>query len=192
MKRKKAIFTVREMSLVGLFAAILSLCAWLSVPASVPFTLQTFGVCCAVRLLGGRQGACAVLVYLLLGAVGLPVFAGFTGGLGVLLGATGGYLLGFLLMALTAWGVGRLLGRGWVAGVAALTAGLLVCYAFGTGWFMWFYGRHTGPVGLGTALSWCVWPFVFPDLAKILLAMLVTERIKHAVRLPSADTGDLR
>ena len=84
----------RAMVYIAAFAALMAACAWISIPAAVPFTMQTFGVFLALGLLGGRRGTIAVLVYLLLGAMGLPVFAGFMGGFGVLLGTTGGYLAG--------------------------------------------------------------------------------------------------
>ena len=83
-----------DMAYIALFAVVMAVCAWISIPAAVPFTLQTFGVFLAVGLLGGKRGTLAVLIYLLLGAVGIPVFAGFNGGLGYMLGATGGYIVG--------------------------------------------------------------------------------------------------
>lgn len=73
------------------FAVLIAICSWISIPMTVPFTLQTFAVFLAVGVLGGKRGSLAVLIYILLGAVGIPVFAGFSGGIGVLLGNTGGY-----------------------------------------------------------------------------------------------------
>ena len=87
----------RDMALVALMTALMAICSWISIPTTVPFTLQTLGVFLACALLGGKRGSLAVFVYLLLGALGLPVFAGFSGGAGALLGSTGGYILGFLL-----------------------------------------------------------------------------------------------
>ena len=90
----------RDLTYVALCAVLIAVCAWISIPAPVPFTLQTFGIFAALTLLGGRRGCYAVAVYLLLGLVGLPVFAGFQGGAGTLLGVTGGYILGFGAAAL--------------------------------------------------------------------------------------------
>ena len=101
----------RELAYTGILAALIAVCSWISIPTAVPFTLQTFAVFLTLGLLGGRLGTLAVTVYLLLGAVGLPVFAGFHGGLGAFLGATGGYLVGFLFTALTMWGAERWLGK---------------------------------------------------------------------------------
>ncbi len=176
--------TVKDMALCALFAALIAVCSWISVPAAVPFTLQTFAVFAAVLLLGGKRGSLAVAVYLLLGAVGVPVFSGFKGGIGALLGPTGGYILGFLISALLIWAVTARFGESLGVLVAALLLGLAVCYAFGTAWFVVVYSRAKGPISVGSALGMCVVPFILPDLCKIALALLLSSRLKasRAVR----------
>lgn len=172
-----------DMAYIAMFAVVMAVCAWISIPAAVPFTLQTLGVFLAVGMLGGKRGTLAVLIYLLLGAVGMPVFAGFNGGLGYMLGSTGGYIVGFLLSALTMWGFEAALGRKtWVLAVS-MVLGLAVCYAFGTAWFMVVYARNTGAIGLMTALGWCVIPYIVPDLVKIALALLLQKLLSAAIRL---------
>ena len=94
-KTKTEKLTILDMAFIALFAVIIAVCSWISIPAAVPFTLQTFAVFTAVGVLGGKRGTLCVLVYLLLGAFGVPVFAGFSGGLGAVFGMTGGYLFGF-------------------------------------------------------------------------------------------------
>lgn len=170
-----------SMVYIALCAGLMAVCSWISVPTAVPFTLQTFGVFTVVGILGGRRGTLAVLLYILLGAVGLPVFAGFTSGIGVLMGTTGGYIVGFLFSALAMWGMERLPGPRRAVLVASMVAGLVVCYTFGTAWFMAVYTRASGAVSLGTVLGWCVLPFVLPDLIKIALAMVVTDRVGAAL-----------
>ena len=172
---------LQDMAYIALFAALIAICAWISIPTAVPFTLQTFGVFCAVGLLGGKRGTLAVLVYIALGAIGLPVFAGFKGGLSALLGATGGYIVGFVLSALVYWLVTKLLGDHVWSAALGMALGLLVCYAFGTAWFMSVYARGTGAIGLTTALGWCVFPFLLPDAIKIALALLVPRRIPKSL-----------
>ena len=93
-------FSTRDLCFCAIGAALIAVCAWISIPADVPFTLQTFAIFTVCGLLGGRRGTVSVLVYLLLGAVGAPVFAGFRGGFASLIGTTGGYLVGFILLAL--------------------------------------------------------------------------------------------
>ena len=176
-------FRTVDMAYIALFAVMIAVCSWISIPATVPFTLQTFGVFLAVGVLGGKRGTLAVLVYLLLGMVGLPVFAGFSGGMGCLLGSTGGYIVGFLFSALVMWAMERLLGKKpWVLALS-MVLGLIVCYAFGTVWFMQVYAKPTGAIGLWTALGWCVFPYILPDLVKIVLAMVLCKRLAAAIRL---------
>lgn len=171
----------KDLALCALFAALIAVCAWISIPATVPFTLQTFAIFAALGLLGGKRGTVAVAVYLLLGAIGVPVFAGFQGGIGALLGTTGGYLLGFLLTALIVWGMEAHFGS--KTGVFLLSAvlGMLVCYAFGTAWYLVVYARTKGAISLATALGWCVVPFLIPDAVKIALAVLLRGRLKRHI-----------
>lgn len=172
----------RDMAYIALFAVVMAVCAWISIPTAIPFTLQTLGVFLAVGVLGGKRGTLAVLVYLLMGAVGLPVFSGFTGGLGRLLHVTGGYLVGFLVCALVMWAMEALLGRrGWVLALSMIE-GLLACYAFGTAWYMLLYAQNSGAVGLGTVLLWCVVPYLIPDAAKIALALLLSRRLSRLIK----------
>ena len=172
-----------DMVYIALFAVLMAVCSWISIPAAVPFTMQTFGVFLAVAVLGGKRGTLAILVYLLLGAVGAPVFAGFSGGISALVGSTGGYIIGFLFLALVMWLMERLLGKKtWVLAVS-MVLGLVVCYAFGTAWFMVVYARTTGAIGLWTALGWCVFPYIIPDLAKIVLALMLSKRLAAVLKL---------
>ena len=100
-----------DLAYIAIFAVLIAICSWISIPMTVPFTLQTFGVFMAVGVLGGKRGSLAVLVYILLGAIGVPVFAGFSGGLGILLNNTGGYIIGFLFSALVMWAMESLWGK---------------------------------------------------------------------------------
>lgn len=162
---------------VAVMAALITLCAWITIPTVVPFTLQTFAIFLAVGVLGGKLGSLSVGVYLLLGAVGLPVFSGFSGGLGCFVGVTGGYLLGFLLIALVMWGAEALLGRGPVLFVVSGIVGLAVCYTFGTAWFVLMYAASTGPMGVASALWTCIIPFLLPDGVKLVLALVLSRRL---------------
>ena len=172
----------RDLTYIALFAVLMAVCAWITIPMTVPFTLQIFAVFAALATLGGRRGTYAVAVYLLLGAVGLPVGAGFQGGLGWRLGTTGGYIVGFLCIALIYWLMTAKLGESLPVSIAACVLGLAVCYVFGTIWFIAVYARTTGPVGVMTALGWCVFPYVIPDLLKLVLAVTLSQRIKGFLR----------
>ena len=167
-----------DMAYIGMFTVLIAICSWISIPTDIPFTLQTFAVFLAVSILGGRRGTLSVVIYVLLGAIGVPVFAEFTGGIGIIMRNTGGYIVGFIFTALTMWLIEGLFGRKlWVQAVS-MVIGLIVLYAFGTAWFMLFYMKTTGAVGLMTVLGWCVIPFVIPDMVKIALALLLSNTLR--------------
>lgn len=172
----------RNMVLCALFAALLTVCAWISIPtADIAFTLQTLGVFLTLGLLGGKRGTAAICVYLCMGAIGLPVFTGFRGGLGVLMGATGGYIAGFLVSGLAYWLVTALFpGKTWANSLGFLL-GLLCCYALGTAWFYYAWFREGRSLGLGLILAKCVLPYLIPDGIKLWLALFLTKRIKPFV-----------
>ena len=198
------------MVLIGMFAALIVVCSWIQIPAAVPFTLQTFAVFLTVGLLGGKRGTIAVLIYILLGMVGLPVFSGFKGGIGALLGTTGGYIIGFIFASLTMWliefltalekfngvwhhkksinslekvnGVRPHKGHdSLIASTTGMAVGLIVCYTFGTAWFVTVYTNTKEPIGILTALSWCVFPFIIPDIIKIILALVLSRRLRRYI-----------
>ena len=100
MEMTAAKIRTRDVAYIAIFTALMAVCSWISIPTAIPFTLQTMAVFLAVGLLGGKRGTLAVTAYVLLGAVGAPVFANFSGGIGILLGQTGGYILGFIGSAL--------------------------------------------------------------------------------------------
>lgn len=172
-----------DMAYIALMVVLMAVCSWISIPATVPFTLQTFAMFCAVGLLGGKRGTIAVLVYIIMGAIGLPVFSGFAGGLGHLLGATGGYIVGFFFSALLYWLVTKLLGTAVWSMALAMVLGLVVCYAFGTVWFTVVYTQKVAAIGFAGALGMCVIPYIIPDLIKIALALLLTKVLSKHIKI---------
>lgn len=180
--RTKPGAAAKDLAFSAAGAAVIAVCAWISLPLTVPVTMQTLAVFFVLSVLGGRRGTVSVLLYILLGAVGVPVFAGFTAGLGVLLGSTGGYIVGFLFTGLIYWLFERVFGENRIAESAALVLGLFVCYAFGTVWFRFVYNRSAGEASLGTVLSWCVLPFIVPDLLKLAAARALAFRLAPALK----------
>lgn len=157
-------FPVRDMTRCAFFAAAMAVCAWTGIPlGDTVFTLQTLGVFLALGLLGGKWGTVSIVCYLLLGAVGVPVFSGFRGGVGALLGPTGGYLWGFLCTGLCYWAAEK------VGKLPAMVLGQLVCYGCGVFW----YTVYAGGGGI-----WLILPYLLPDAAKLLLAWRLTKRLK--------------
>ena len=163
--------STKNMVRSALFAGVIALCAWLAVPISdIGFTMQTFGVFLALGLLGGKWGTVSIGLYLLLGLVGLPVFSGFRGGPGMLLGVTGGYLWGFLLSGFVYWALERF-GK-----LPGMICGLIACYACGTLWFLQYSGG-----GWALVLLRCVVPYVIPDGIKIALAWSLAKRLSRHI-----------
>ena len=169
----------RRLVFCALFTALIAVFSQLQLPVGpVPVSLATLGVMLCGLLLGWRYGALAVGAYILLGAVGVPVFAGFQGGAGRLLGPTGGYIVGYLFYALLAGlNFPRLQERFWGRCVLLLL-GTAVCYGLGTAWFVKTSGRT-----LAESLSLCVLPFLPGDAAKIALAAFLTPRLRKALKI---------
>ena len=170
--------TARDMAYISLSAGLLTLSAWISIPVlDISFTLQTFALFFLLDLLGGRRVSLAMAVYLGLGAAGVPVFAVFRGGIGALLGITGGYIWGFLASTLLWWLLKPQKGR-----VAAAIMGLMLCYGCGTAWFYLAYTDRTA-ASLGAVLLRCVLPYLLPDILKLLLALRLSGRLRPIVKL---------
>ena len=175
---------VKDITYIAVVTALLAVCSWIAIPTPtrIDFTLQTMGVFLAAGILGGKRGTLAILAYLLLGLVGAPVFSGFSGGPGALLTPSGGYLIGFFFTGLSMWGIAKVLGeRTWALAVS-MVLGMLVYNVFGTAWFMIVYPMGGESVGLWTALTWCVFPYAGFDLIKLVLALLLSVRLRPYVK----------
>lgn len=167
MKDKR--MTTYQLAVTALMAAVMCVLGPLSVPiGEVPISLTNLVICFAVWLLGAKFGTLSVLVYLLLGAVGLPVFSAYSGGLAKLAGPTGGYLIGFLPMAFIGGLVIEKTKGQPVLSALGLVLGIAVSYALGTAWFVFQMGCE-----LGYAMAVCVYPFIAFDLAKVVITVLV-------------------
>lgn len=156
--------------LIAVSVALMTICSWVKVPGVVPVTLQTFAVGLTVGILGTKRGFAAIITWLAIGLAGAPVFAGYAGGLPYLAGPTGGYVIGFLGMSLVTGKLIEHLGKGMPALCVSMVAGLLVCYAFGTAWFMVISGAAFTGAELAHVLEICIVPFIIPDAIKMGLA----------------------
>lgn len=170
--------TIRMLVLTALFAALVAICSQIQIPLPmVPINLALFGVYLAGALLGRRWGALSLIVYTLLAAVGAPVLAGFSGGLGILMGKTGGYVIGYILAAYVTGLVTEKWGASYPKLCVGMVLGCAVCYLFGTLWFMQVSG-----LTLAVSLGYCVLPFLPGDVIKILLAALLTIKLRPALK----------
>ena len=157
-----------------MFACIISLLAQIKIdlPSLVPITLQTLGIYLASCILKPKLAFSASLVYVLLGAIGLPVFSGFNGGLSSLLGPSGGYIFSFPITALV---ISLIVNNrcSTILKIIAMIIGTFICYFIGTVWFM-YVTKNT----LLSSLMMCVVPFIPGDLIKIAIASILSKKIK--------------
>ena len=167
----------KELTLTALMAAIICVLGPLSVPlpfSPVPISLTMIGIYLAVYAVGMWRGTVAFLVYLLLGLVGLPVFSGFTGGPAKLLGPTGGYLIGFIFMALICgWFIAKFACK-LVPSFVGMVLGTIVCYVFGTVWLAYQAG-----MSFYAALAAGVLPFIIGDLVKMVIAAVIGPQVRR-------------
>jgi biotin transport system substrate-specific component len=172
---------LRMMTLAALFTALTAICAQVSIPIPyIPINLALLAIHLAGAVLGAKYSSASVIAYLLLGAAGLPVFAGFRGGIAVFAGNTGGYLLGYILCALLT----GLLCRGSLSLpelCLGMVPGTLVCYALGTTWL-----TMAAKLSYAAALAAGALPFLPGDIVKILLAAFLAQRL---INIPSVRTS---
>lgn len=166
--------SVRRIAMIGVVTAVTCVLAPLSLPIGpVPISLTNLVIYFSLYLLGTVDGTLSYLIYLLIGLVGLPVFSGGTGGPGKLFGPTGGYLIGFIPMAVIAGIMIERFRSKWYLCLAGMVVGTAVCYAFGTVWLA--YEAQMKPM---EALWAGVIPFIPGDLIKMVLALIFGPQIK--------------
>lgn len=183
MERQSSTNKTKDIVYISLFAVLMAVCSYIAIPTAIPFTMQTFAVYFALNFLGAKKGILSVCVYLLLGALGLPVFANGTSGIGMIMGVTGGYMIGWIFSGFAMWILEKLIGRKLWAQALSMLIGLLICYITGTAWYMIVYAHTQGSIGLWTALVWCVFPFVIPDVVKLGLALWLSRRLSRIIKL---------
>lgn len=163
---------VKDITLGALFIAMISIFAQLKINISglVPITLQTLAVYLIGSVLKPKQAFLCMIGYLLLGAIGIPVFSNFGSGLGSLLGPTGGYIMIFPFMALLI----SVLTKKEVPVIFSYLLATVLCYSVGTGWFMYYTGQT-----LQASLGLCVYPFLIGDTLKIAISSALSPKIKR-------------
>ena len=169
MKQTKVIIEI------SLSASIITICSWIAIPTIISFTLQTLAIALILSFLGAKKGTLSILLYLLLGLIGIPVFTGFKGGIRAIIGPTGGYLIGFLL-----WGALMIFLEKISTKIIIIIInhflGLILCYILGTIWFSVIM-----KASILYSITICVAPFVIFDLIKITFGVLIADKIKNII-----------
>ena len=171
--------------LVGLFAAILSICAPIAIRlpfTAVPISLATFAVYLCGAVLGPYLGTASVAIYLLLGLAGVPVFSNYTQGVPVLVGPTGGYIIGYLFMAFSTGLAVKKMPKKYLGYPIGMVIGTVACYAIGTAWFMF-----QTKTAFTAAMTMCVYPFIPTDIMKIVAAIALAYPLNYALRSQMAS-----
>ncbi|MCP4673428.1 MAG: biotin transporter BioY [Desulfobacula sp.] len=163
----------------SLFVAFIAIGAFIAIPIGpVPIVLQNMFVLLAAIILGPKWGLACIGIYLLIGLVGLPVFAGGTSGIGKLFGPTGGYLLGYLPSVFVTATISKLLGRKMYADVIAMLTGSLIIYAAGVPWL-----KIVTSMTFSKALAVGMYPFLIGDLLKIIAAAFIAKSLRPVIKL---------
>ncbi len=174
---------IKDIVLISLFSAIIVVCSFITIPSAIPFTLQTFAVFLCLNILGAKKGIISILIYIFIGVVGLPVFSGFNGGIGALLNVTGGYIVGFIFSALIFWVITSVFNKKSrkIINLIASFMGLIVCYIFGTLWYILLFIKNGEAINFISAFTICVLPFIIPDILKIVLSVVISEKINKFI-----------
>ncbi len=172
----------KDITQISLFTVLIVVCSWLSIALGpVQFTMQTFAIFTALNFLGGKKGTISIATYIMLGAIGLPVFSNF-GSLGSLLGPTGGYIVGFLLQGVIYIIIEKFFGDKLFVKTLNCIIGQIACYTVGTFWFMFIKSGQGSHYSFFAALFLCVIPFIVPDLCKLVLSLIISLRLKKIER----------
>lgn len=180
MKENKKL-NVKLMVQIALVTALICVLAPLSIPlpfSPVPISLTILAIYFGLYAIGWKWGTVACLLYILLGLIGVPVFSGFSSGPAKLFGPTGGYIFGFIFVAIIAGiFIDKFEKKIWMH-IIGMVIGVAVCYIFGTAWFLVVMDGYT----VSTALAACVIPFIPADIVKIIIAILVGPAIRKGIK----------
>lgn len=166
----------KQLTLYSLFAALTAILSQISIPlpfTPVPINLATLSVLLSGAILGKKGGAISQIVYAILGAVGLPVYANFLSGIGILIGPTGGYIIGYIIAAFVVGIIVEKSEKNLKSYLLSMCLGIIACYILGTAWFMYITNNN-----LISALTLCVLPFIPGDIIKIIFGAFIANRLK--------------
>jgi len=166
---------IKTLTYIAMSIVLNCICSWITVPFAIPFTLQTFSVFFTLFFLGGTKGTIAIIIYIWMGLVGVPVFSGFNSGIAAFLGPTGGYLIGFIALGIIYAVFTTLFKNNSFSKILSSFLGLIICYIVGTIWYVFVYSK-ANIESVSMVLLVCVVPYIIPDLLKLSLAYYVAKK----------------
>ena len=173
-RKKSGIFAISKLSLMSAVICVLSPIS-INLPFSpVPITFSIIGILLSVYVLGCKSGVLSVIIYLLLGAFGLPVFSNFSGGFAKIAGPTGGYIIGYIFLALIAGVSVEKFSINKFIQFAGILLGITVCYAFGTVWL-----KYQANMSFSAAIVAGALPYIPFDIAKAVLCVILGNKLKN-------------
>lgn len=182
IKRNNLIkINVKDIAYIAIFIAVITVSSWISIPFPVPFTLQILAIFLSIYLLGAYRSFITILLYLLLGLIGVPVFASFKSGLGAFMSPTGGFLIGFLIIPLVYLPFTMIKKYENLFYIIAMILGLFLTYLIGSVYFIYVFKQ--GQIKLYEALTITVFPFIIPDICKLILAIIMGKKLKKFVSI---------
>lgn len=183
MQREKNILKLKNSILIALFSVIILICSRIAIPTVIPFTLQSLGVFLALGILGGKKGCLSLLLYITLGLIGIPISATGEAGFALFVGPTAGYFIGWILCGIIFWIFECQMGNSNKTRLIFLSLGTIICYITGTAWFICVYAYNNNPIGLWSALCYCVFPFIFFDAVKLIIANIIADKLHKKIKI---------
>ena len=183
MPREKNIQKLRDSILIAFFSIIILICSRIAIPWVIPFTLQSFGIFLTFSILGGKKGLISLFLYFIMGIIGIPISASGVVGPALFFTPTFGYLIGWLLCGIIFWISETKMGNSNRTRLIFLSIGTIICYAAGTIWFMLIYSYKNTPIGIWSALCYCVFPFIIFDTIKLILSNTIANKLHKYINL---------
>lgn len=177
MRREK----LNSLVLIALFSAVISVSSFISIPfITLPITMQSLSIALSLLLLGGKRGTFSITIYILIGLVGVPVFSGFQSGIGAIGGVGGGFIIGFLILALVFWFVELIFGKSKIVKIVGYSIGHILLYLCGSIWYFIFF---TSGDDFFSVLLTVVIPYILPDIIKFAVAFLIYYRLSKKIKI---------
>ena len=166
--------TIKDMVVIAIMTILICVCTIINIPYfSIPFTLQTFAIFLTLLTIGGKKGIVSIILYIVLGLIGLPVFSNGT----TIFGPTGGYIVGFIFIGISYIIFEYISSKIWIK-LLSLIIGLFICYVFGV---IWFYIVMGSDYSFWKIMMLCVVPYIIPDLVKLALAYIIGTKLKRII-----------